>query len=78
MGSLPKDSTMGFLNVTTYNNTDIKTLTEEQLIAAIRAEKAVIEALADIMESTKIQARVKEATKNVERLVKILDSRKDK
>ena len=69
---------MGFLNVTTYNNTDIKTLTEEQLIAAIRAEKAVIEALADIMESTKIQARVKEATKNVERLVKILDSRKDK
>lgn len=67
----------GFHTPTIYNNQDVNDLSKEDLMEAIRAEKAKIKSVEDLKESKTIQAEIKQAEENIAKLLQLLDKDAD-
>lgn len=72
-GKTPMKYANGFVTPTLYNNIDVNDLTREEIMQAIRDEKAKIKSLEDLKESKSIQKEIKKAEENVSKLLELLD-----
>ena len=72
-GKLQMKYSSGFHTPTIYNNVDVKDLTKEDIMQAIRDEKAKIKSVEDLKESKTIQKQIKQSEDNIAKLLELLD-----